>query len=149
MEKRRFVEDPKQKLCDFIKGDNLERIIPFQVGSTSEDKIVQIRLSKETYNSLKQETINTLKKYANEPVDNRNVYGDDSEGKRLYEEEYFWKRCQEYIFSYSLEGYWITYSGEWGYEGMDEGKTIEFVKNDQFPLLITRNFGCGKRFKET
>lgn len=147
MEKRRFVDNPKQELCDFI--NNSACILPFQVGSTSEERIVQIRLSKENYNSLKQETIATLKKYANKPVDNNNVYCNDPDGKRLYEEEYFWKHCQQYIFSYSLEGYWITYSGEWGYEGMEGGKTIEFVKKDQFPLLITRNLVGGKKFKET
>jgi len=151
---RKYVANPNKALNDFVKQHTIEFLVPFQVDKGTHWSGDQIRIRKADYDKLKKETQDILKKYATVPKDSNGVYKDDPHAKELYETTWYWERCDAYVFAYELDAYWIQYKGTWGYEGMEDGTTMEFVRYDQYPQIIMKNLNCyengeaNKKFQE-
>ncbi len=147
---RCFVKNPDAKVKGTIHNKSVLGLVPFVVDEIGES---QIMIDKKQYDSLKRETKDILKKYANKPVDHQGYLGCFSDEKMRFLKENYWTPSKSYIFEYEIKGYEIRYDCEYGYEGdMSPNKTIEFIDCNQYPKLILMNLGCfeggEKKFKE-
>jgi len=136
--------EPKTQLLKYL-NENFDELGSITI---SQGYYFQIRIKKETFESLPLEIRDTLRKHSNADDQLGNAFKSGSEEKRLWLETNYWSWCDAYLFNVEIEdAYWLNYNCIYGYEGLSESDSIVFVNNATVPTIVWENRGTSERLE--